>query len=105
LARHYPNAQNVFRARDRSFDKRHILVIDHYVPKFDQDAGSRSVFNMIGALVRDGWSVTFWPDNLYEDPDYTPVFQQMGVEVIHGPAMQGQFAAFWAERAACMTRC
>jgi GT2 family glycosyltransferase len=99
LAGHYANAQNVFRARDRGFDRPHMLVIDHYVPKFDQDAGSRSVFSMIGALVDSGWAVTFWPDNLHEDPDYTPVLQAMGVEVMYGAALSGQFAAFWAERA------
>jgi GT2 family glycosyltransferase len=78
LAGHYDNAQNVLRARDRSFERPHILVIDHYVPKVDQDAGSRSVFSMIGALVESGWAVTFWPDNLHEDPDYTPLLQAMG---------------------------
>lgn len=98
LAGHYDNAQNVWRARDRGFDRPHMLVIDHYVPKFDQDAGSRSVFHMIGALVDSGWAVTFWPDNLHEDPDYTPVLQAMGVEVMYGPALAGRFAQFWAER-------
>jgi GT2 family glycosyltransferase len=41
---HFPNAENVFLARDRSRNKKHILIIDHYVPHFDQDAGSRTVF-------------------------------------------------------------
>lgn len=99
LAGHYDNACNVLRARDRSFDRPHILVIDHYVPKVDQDAGSRSVFSMIGALVESGWAVTFWPDNLHEDPDYTPLLQAMGVEVMYGPALAGRFGEFWGERA------
>jgi hypothetical protein len=99
LAGHYDNAQNVLRARDRSFERPHILVIDHYVPKVDQDAGSRSVFSMIGALVESGWAVTFWPDNLHEDPDYTPLLQAMGVEVMYGPALAGRFGEFWGERA------
>ena len=39
LARfHYPNAEQVPRARDRSRDKRSVLIIDHYVPHYDKDA-------------------------------------------------------------------
>ena len=44
---HFPNAENVFLARDRSKGKKCILIIDHYVPHYDQDAGSRTVFAYI----------------------------------------------------------
>lgn len=96
---HYPNAENVFRARDRSFDKRHVLVVDHYVPQWNQDAGSRSTYNCIEAFIELGYSVTLWPDNLWRDPDYVPVYQSMGVEVIYGNEFVNNFPAFVAERA------
>ncbi len=96
---HYPNAVNVLRARDRSFNKRHILVVDHYVPRWDQDAGSRSTFNCVEAFIALGYAVTLWPDNLWRDPDYTPVYQAMGVEVIYGPEFQNGFTDFIRERA------
>lgn len=96
---HYPNAVNVLRARDRSFNKRHILVVDHYVPQWDQDAGSRSTFNCVQAFITLGYSVTLWPDNLWRDPDYTPVYQAMGVEVIYGAEFQNGFTDFIRERA------
>jgi GT2 family glycosyltransferase/SAM-dependent methyltransferase len=96
---HYPNAVNVLRARDRSFNKRHILVVDHYVPQWDQDAGSRSTFNCVEAFIALGYSVTLWPDNLWRDPDYTPVYQAMGVEVIYGAEFQNGFTDFIRERA------
>jgi len=96
---HYPNAVNVLRARDRSFAKRHILVVDHYVPQWDQDAGSRSTFNCVEAFIALGYSVTLWPDNLWRDPDYTPVYQAMGVEVIYGAEFQNGFTDFIRERA------
>jgi GT2 family glycosyltransferase/ubiquinone/menaquinone biosynthesis C-methylase UbiE len=95
---HYPNAQNVLRARDRSFDRRHLLIVDHYVPQFDRDAGSRTIFDFIQTLLDDNWSVTFWPENLWRDPDYTPRLQQLGVEVIFGAKYRKGFEAFLRER-------
>ncbi len=95
---HYPNAENVLRARDRSKFKRHILVVDHYVIQPDRDAGSRSTQGCIQAFLELGWSVTFWPDNLYRDPDYTRLLQNMGVEVIYGSQYQGAFDTFIAAR-------
>jgi GT2 family glycosyltransferase len=95
----YPNAQNVLRARDRSRNKKHVLVVDHYVPQWDQDAGSRSVFQYIEIFLDLGFHVTFWPDNLYRDPVYTPVLQSMGVEVIYGAEHIGAFEPFIRDRA------
>ncbi len=95
---HYPNAQNVMRARDRSYYKKHVLVIDHYIPQWDQDAGSRSTFMCIKALLNLGYAVTFWPDNLWRDPQYTPRLQQMGVEVIYGGQYHEGFADFMRSR-------
>lgn len=91
---HYPNAQNVLRARDRSYYRKHVLVIDHYVPQWDQDAGSRSTFMCIKALLNLGYAVTFWPDNLWRDPQYTPRLQEMGVEVIYGAEYRDGFGNF-----------
>jgi GT2 family glycosyltransferase/ubiquinone/menaquinone biosynthesis C-methylase UbiE len=96
---HYPNAENVLRARDRSRARRHILVVDHYVPQWDKDAGSRTMLQFLEALVSDGWSVTFWPANLHRDPIYTPRLQQLGIEVIFGAKYMGRFAEFLEDRA------
>ncbi|MBD3816389.1 MAG: glycosyltransferase, partial [Halothiobacillus sp.] len=95
---HYPNAQNVLRARDRSYYRKHVLIIDHYVPQWDQDAGSRSTFMCIKAMLGMGYAVTFWPDNLWRDPHYTPLLQDMGVEVIYGADYRDGFADFIRER-------
>lgn len=93
----YPNGKNVLRARDRSRD-RHVLIIDHYVPQWDRDAGSRTIRHFIDTLIDDGWGVTFWPDNLYQDPEYTSALQARGVEVIYGSRFSGQFTQFLKER-------
>ncbi len=83
-ADHFANGEHVFTARDRSGRKPHIVIIDHYVPQWDRDAGSRSVYHYIRLLLDRGFHVTFWPDNMHYDPQYVPHLQEMGVEVIYG---------------------
>jgi len=85
---HYPNGVNVFQARDRSRGRRTILVIDHYVPQFDRDAGSRTVFAYLKLFVSKGMNVKFIGDNFYRDEPYTTALQQMGIEVLYGPYWQ-----------------
>ncbi|WP_404420857.1 glycosyltransferase [Nibricoccus sp. IMCC34717] len=87
LESHYPNGERVFRARERAFDKKIILFIDHYVPREDKDAGSRSVLGYIRLLVKWGYSVKFVGDNFARWEPYTSNLQAIGVEVIYGPQM------------------
>ena len=89
LSAHYANGERVARARDRAWNRPVVLVVDHYVPQPDRDAGSRTMFAFLQRLVEAGCVVKFWPDNLYNDPTYTPALQAMGVEVLHGPRWRG----------------
>jgi GT2 family glycosyltransferase len=82
---HFPNGESVFLARDRSRDKKHVLVIDHYIPQFDRDAGSRTMFQYMRMFTDAGYQVVLWPDNLNEDRDYVTAYQNLGMEVIYGP--------------------
>ena len=97
LAAHYPNGDQVMRARDRAWDKPLVLVVDHYVPQPDRDAGSRTMLAFIKALIDSGAVVKFWPDNLWRDPVYTPRLQEMGVEVFHGPRWREGIGALLRE--------
>ncbi len=81
----YRNGEHVMRARDRSKDRRTMLVIDHYVPEPDRDAGSRNMIDVMKSLQLEGWVIKFWPHNLRYDPIYTPKLQQMGVETMYSP--------------------
>ncbi len=101
---HFPNGENVFRARGRTRGARTILIVDHYVPQPDRDAGSRTMWQFIHVFLRHGYAVKFWPENLYNDPVYVPLLQQQGVEVIYGAEYRKGFesvdAAAWS-RAGC----
>jgi len=81
---HFENGQNVFLARDRSESKKTILVIDHYVPHYDQDAGSRTTYQYLKLFIDMGFNVKFMGDNFYRHEPYTTVLEQMGIEVLYG---------------------
>ncbi len=95
---HYPNAENLVRARERNIPASTILVIDHYVPQPDRDAGSRVMLEFMRQFIGMGMKVIFWPDNLWHMPVYTQQLQAIGVEVIYGNQWVGKFDQFIAER-------
>ena len=73
-----------FTARDRSQEKKCILVIDHYVPTWDKDAGSRTTYQYIRMFLKKGFNVKFLGDNFLHEEPYTTGLQQLGVEVLYG---------------------
>lgn len=85
LNKHPENGENVFQARDYSFGKKTLLMVDHYVPQFDKDAGSRTVFQYLKLFANAGFNVKFIGDNFYQHEPYTTALQQMGIEVLYGP--------------------
>lgn len=90
---HFPNGANIFLARDRSRSKKTLLMVDHYVPMYDKDAGSRTVYQYIQLLTGMGYNVKFIGDNFYPHQPYTQKLQQMGVEVLCG----SYFANHWKD--------
>ena len=94
---HFDNGTNVFRAHERSAGKKTILVIDHYAPQPDRDAGSRSMWCFLRVLKGMGMNVKFWPQNLWYDPDYVSTLQQEGIEVFYGGEFQNSFAGWIAQ--------
>ena len=86
LARdHFPPAQHVMRARDRARHRPTVLIVDHYTPEPDRDAGSRTMMEMIRTFQSMDYVVKFWPVNHHFNPLYTPALQRMGVEQLYGP--------------------
>lgn len=81
---HFHNGENVYLAKDRGQMKKQILVVDHYVPNYDKDAGGRCTFMYIKAFLRLGMKVTFIGDNFAKPEPYTTILNQLGVEVLYG---------------------
>jgi GT2 family glycosyltransferase/glycosyltransferase involved in cell wall biosynthesis len=84
LQEQFPNGVNPYWTRDRSHGKPTIVVIDHYVPHFDKDAGSRTTFQYLELFTELGMNVKFIGDNFYKHEPYTTILQQKGIEVLYG---------------------
>lgn len=73
-----------FRARERSQGREIILVVDHYVPTFDRDAGSKTTYQYLKMFLKKGYVVKFLGDNFLHEEPYSTTLQQMGIEVLYG---------------------
>lgn len=84
LAEQFPNSpENVFLARDRARDRPLVLVIDHYVPQPDRDAGSRVMIDFMDSFIELGAVVKFWPYDMVRNPVYARKLERDGIEVVH----------------------
>lgn len=81
---HFDNGDNVIQARDRSSKKEMILVVDHYIPTYDKDAGSRTLDHYLQLLTHMGYNIKFLSDNFHYDPEYAPRLEQLGIEMLCG---------------------
>ena len=79
---------NPFRARERSMGKPVILVVDHYVPTYDKDAGSKTTFQYLKMFLKKGYMVKFLGDNFLHEEPYSTTLQQMGIEILYGSEYQ-----------------
>jgi LmbE family N-acetylglucosaminyl deacetylase/glycosyltransferase involved in cell wall biosynthesis len=73
-----------------------ILLIERWVPRPNQDAGSVMIYHFMQVLRRMGHAVSFLPFDLAYDPEYTPELQKLGVQCLHGPdikSIEGHLSA------------
>lgn len=81
---------NPFRARERSQGKEILLVVDHYVPTYDRDAGSKTTFQYLKMFLEKGYVIKFLGDNFLHEEPYSTVLQQMGIEILYGRDYQAK---------------
>lgn len=79
---------NPFKARERGQNRKYILVVDHYVPTWDKDAGSKTTYQYLQMFVKMGYQVKLLGDNFLSEQPYTGILEQMGIEVLYGKKMQ-----------------
>ena len=97
FAKQYPHTENpdFFKARERGMGKKTILFIDHYVPTWDKDAGSKTVYSYMMMFKKKGYSVKFMGDNFLINSPYGEILQQAGIEIIYGNDVQGNLWEFF----------
>jgi glycosyltransferase involved in cell wall biosynthesis len=69
---------------EKTNSKKNILIIDRYVPHFDKDAGSRTVFQLLELFIKLGFNVIFIGDDFIKHEPYTTILQQRGIKVLYG---------------------
>ncbi len=75
---------DVFLERERGRSYKHVLIIDHDLPRIDADAGSRTISNFVDTVLSLGYKVAFWSTNPHHPYQYKKILQQKGVEVLWG---------------------
>lgn len=71
-------------ARLRGDDAATILFLDESVPKYDRDAASQRLSQLIAAFRRHRFRVVFFPSDLAAPLPYTRDLQEAGIEVVYG---------------------
>ncbi len=94
-----------FCARDRSQNKPCVVIVDHYVPTWDRDAGSRTTYQYIRMFLRKGFNVKFVGDNFLHEEPYAGTLQQMGVEILYGPEYQNNIFEWFRKNSANIDFC
>jgi GT2 family glycosyltransferase/glycosyltransferase involved in cell wall biosynthesis len=64
--------------------ERNILVIDPFLPMFDRASGSLRLLQILKALLRLGYHITFIARDSVHSNQYLPMLQEMGIEVYAG---------------------
>jgi len=96
---HFPNGEHEFLARDRSRRRNCILVIDHFVPHYDRDAGSRSTLMYMKLMLDLGYKVVFLGADFYPHQPYTGVLESLGIEVLVGEEFARNFKGWLRQNA------
>ena len=94
-----------FTARDRSQNKKCIVVVDHYVPTWDQDAGSKTTYQYVRMFLRKGFNVKFVGDNFRHDEPYSSILQQMGVEILYGHEYENNILEWFKKNSGSIDIC
>ena len=90
-SQHFAKGEHVFNARDRSRNKKTVLVIDHYIPTYDKDAGSKTVDQYLRLMVDSGFNVVFLGDNFLYTENYAKRYEQWGIEILYGDYYQNNW--------------
>jgi GT2 family glycosyltransferase len=95
---HQPNAKISPFHTGRTHPNRFITVVfDHYLPEYDRDAGSRTIFAICEALTRiENNYVIFVPANNFRSR-YAVALERMGIECITGSQGWSRFDHLLAE--------
>jgi O-antigen biosynthesis protein len=81
---------NVPLAAKKYSGKQTVLVIDSYLPCYDQESGSRRLFEILKIFKALNYHVIFLPDNGFKAEPYTSLLQSLQIEVLYTQSGYGK---------------
>ena len=76
--------KNILSVQDRKGRRKTVLFFSTTIPKYDYDAGSKTVFSYLKLFLKKGYIVKFVPSDFTSHEPYTSELRQMGIEVFTG---------------------
>ncbi len=80
----YDREHNILPVRDRKGKRKTILFFSETVPRYDCDAGSKTIFSYLKLFLKKGFIIKYVPSNFVPHEPYTFELRQMGIEVLTG---------------------
>lgn len=74
--------KNLYRTIGRYSGKRTLLVMDHYMPRYDRESGSNRLMHLLRIWKKLGYHVLFWPEDQNPEQPYAQELEKMGIEVM-----------------------
>jgi GT2 family glycosyltransferase len=96
---HLPSTTMPWMAAERPHGRIGILVVDHYIPTPDQDAGSACTRHYLETLATLGHRVIFLGENFVRSEPYTTQLERLGIEAWVGNWHANHWKQMLAERA------
>lgn len=80
----YVKDTHILAASEKKRARKTVLFISVILPKYDCDAGSKTLYYYIKIFIKKGYIVKFIPANYMEIEPYATELQQMGVQILVG---------------------
>lgn len=92
-----PTAEE-FRRTYRSGDQKTVVFIDRFIPKPDQDAGSRTLFQYLLLAAELGYNVKYMPADFIYDRKYAAALEASGIEMLAGDRIRNDWQSWFRTR-------
>jgi len=89
--------ENLFRARERSMNKKMVLLVDHTTPNVPLTDKTSKVIGLINGLLNLQYVIKLLPDDFKRSGNFITEFEQQGIEILYGKRCQHEWNKWMKE--------
>jgi GT2 family glycosyltransferase/glycosyltransferase involved in cell wall biosynthesis len=93
----YNRDENLFRARERSMNKKMVLLVDHHVPDSSLKDNTKKTILLLNHFIESKYIIKFLPDNFERLGAFVDDFEQAGIEFLYGERCQYEWQQWMNE--------